>query len=426
VADTDYKDKDKNNMSDSPEFDPFNQPQDAEADITDAVPGDVLDGVDVDADLDDLFDGAELDLEEDETDEEVKVYEAGNTYVNPLDVGLKDKMWVPIRITTSEFKEKHTPRLSSKVCVAVKVGEDGKKRVFVGFDQVETQIAAGATEVVVEHELPYFICEANHVAPEFGQRRYPYEIEVPSLTIKTAFFKEQRSGRKGFKNDDGRTLRVAAGATQPGEKVNLKTMPEIAKRIEDKIVMACITLSTKTKTRPRLDGNNQPISVLLDTVSGAPITVFSPQDGTGYILNDGSGQVWDGNEKLLVRVDDRIYAIADRGEESGPLMEEFAQTTDYLKTKFLPVPEREVEVHLRSGDVVQGEITWGTVGAIAQNKVPGAFVDIMITSGDKVGQTITAVWLGVRWSEVASGKDASDGEASEGGGLDEFAGAKNL
>lgn len=407
-------------MSDNTEFDPFNQPAEGAADVTDAAPAtsdDVLGGIDFDAELDDLFEGAELELEEDETDEQVKVYEAGNTYVNPLDVGLKDKMWVPIRITSAGFKDKHTPRLSSKVCVAVKVDPTtGKKRVFVPFDHVEAQVAAGATEVVGEYELPYFICEANHVAPEFGQRRYPYEIEVPALTIKTAFFKEQRSGRKGYKNDDGRTLRVAAGATQPGEKVNLQTMPEIAKRMEDKIVMACITLSTKTKTRPRLDANNQPISVLLDSETGAPVTVFSPQDGTGYILNDGSGQVWDGNEKLLVKVDDRVYAIADKGETSGPLMEEYAQTTDYLKTKFLPVPERNVEVEMRNGETVKGEITWGTVGAIAQDKTPGVFVDVLL----RTGKTVTAVWLGTQWTEVAKDEDG------EGGGLDEFAGAKNL
>jgi hypothetical protein len=36
------------------------------------------------------------------------------------------------------------------------------------------------------------------------------------------------------------------------------------------------------------------------------------------------------------------------------------------------------------------------------------------------GKTITAVWLGTQWTEVAK-----DGEG-EGGGLDEFAGAKNL
>jgi hypothetical protein len=412
-------------MSDNTEFDPFNQPEGAQgADVNDAVPAgdDVLAGVDLDAELDDLFAGAEMELEEEESDEEVRVYEAGNTYVNPLDVGLKDKMWVPIRISVAEFKEKHTPRLSSKVCVAVKVGEDGKKRVYVPFDQVEAALQTGATEVVTEMELPYFICEANHVAPEFGQRRYPYEIESPALTIKTAFFKEPRSGRKGYKNEDGRTLRVAASATQPGEKVSLKTMPEIAKRIEGKIVMACISLSTKTKTRPRLDGNNQPINVLVDPETGAPVTVFSPQDGTGYILNDGSGQVWEGNEKLLVKVDDRVYAIADRGENSAPLMEEYAQTTDYLKTKFLPVPERKVEVELRNGETVKGEITWGTVGAIAQDKTPGVFVDVMLGAGagDMTGKTITAVWLGTQWTEVAK-----DGEG-EGGGLDEFAGAKNL
>jgi hypothetical protein len=420
-------------MSDNPEFDPFNQPEGAADDVNDAVADAVQDDV-LDGEIDDLFDGADMELEEDETDEQVKVYEAGQTYVDPISVGLKDKMWVPVRIQVAEFKAKHSPRLSSKVCVAVKVGEDGKKRVYVPFEQVETQIAAGATEMVGEYELPYFICEANHVAPEFGQRRYPYEIEVPALTIKTAFFKEQRTGRKGYKNDDGRSLRVAAEATQPGEKVNLQTMPEIAKRMEDKVVMACITLSTKSKPRPRVDANNQPISVLLNAETGVPVTVFpmEKQEGqenepTVYLLNDGSGQVWEGNPKLLVHVVDKVYAIADKGETSGPLMEDVSMTTDYLKTKFLPVPERKVEVELRNGQTVQGEITWGTVGAIAQNKTPGIFVDIMLGggSGDRTGHTLTAVWLGTQWTEVVP-EGSDDGDSGEGGGLDEFAGAKTL
>lgn len=416
-------------MSENQDFDPFATPEGAVEDsVTDAdlSADDVLADVDVDAELDDLFDDAEMGLEEDETDEAVKVYESGDTYVNPLDVGLKDKMWVPIRITVAEFKEKHTPRLSAKTCVAVKVGEDGKKRVFVPFDQVEAALQVGAKEVIGEIELPYFICEANHMAPNFGQRRYPYEIEVPALTIKTALFKPNRSGRTGYKNEDGRSLRIAAQATEPGEKVNLKTMPVIAQRMVDKIVMAQITLSEKKKTRPRLDGNNQPISVLVDPETGGPVTVFAMEKQKGqeaeptvYLLNDGSGQVWDGNEKLLVGVDDRIYAIIDKGENSAPLMEEYVQTTDYLKTKFQPVPERKVDVELRSGETVSGEITWGTVGAITLNLTPGVFVDILT----RTGQTVTAVWLGTQWTEVA--QDGDD-EGKGGGGLDEFAGASNL
>lgn len=414
-------------MSDNTEFDPFNQPEGSDVDaVSDAIPEgeDVLAGADLDAEFDDLFAGADMELEEDESDEAVKVYEAGETYVNPVDVGLKDKMWVPIRIQTADFKEKHTPRLSSKVCVAVKVGEDGKKRVYVPFDHVEAQIAAGATEVVGEVELPYFICEANHVAPKFGQRRYPYEIEVPALTIKTAFFKSNRSGRTGYKNEDGRSLRVAAQATEPGEKVNLQTMPVIAKRLEEKVVMAQITLSTKTKTRPRLDGNNQPISVLVNPETGAPVTVFAMEKQAGqeaeptvYMLNDGTGQVWEGNAKLLIPVDTNIFAIVDKGDDSAPLMEEYAQTTDYLKTKFLPVPERKVDVELRNGETVSGEITWDTVGAIAQNLTPGVPVDVLL----RTGKTVTAVWLGTQWTEIAKEEDEN-----EGGGLDEFAGARNL
>lgn len=413
-------------MSDNTEFDPF---ANAGGDVNDAIPSgdDVLDGIDTESELDDLFADAELEMSEEESDEEVRVYDAGDTYTNPLDVGLKDKMWVPIRITTAAFKEKHKPRLSAKTCVAMKIGEDGKKRVYIPFDQVEAQIQAGATEVVGEYELPYFICEANHVAPEFGQRRYPYEIEVPALTIKTAYFKQQRSGRTGFKNEDGRTLRVATQATKPGEPVNLKTMPGIAERMAEQVVMAQITLSTKSKSRPRLDGNNQPISVLLDTDTGAPVTVFAVEKQVGhedepttYLYNDGSGRVYEGSPKLLIKVDDRLYAIADKGDNSGPLMEEYSQTTDYLKTKFLPVPERKVEVEMRDGSTERGEITWGTVGAIAQSKTPGTPVDILMSSGDKIGKTITAVWLGTQWIEVAP-----EG-GTEGGGLDEFAGASNL
>jgi hypothetical protein len=410
-------------MSDDTEFDPFNQPEGA-ADASDALPegDDVLDGIDLDTDLDDLFAGADLELSEDETDEQIKVYEAGDTYVNPLDVGLKDKMWVPIRIQTAEFKEKHKPRLSSKVCVAVKVGEDGKKRVYVPFDQVEAALQVGATEVVTEMELPYFICEANHVAPAFGQRRYPYEIESPALTIKTAFFKEQRSGRKGYKNEDGASLRKAAEATEPGERINIQTMPAIAKRLEEKIVMAQITLSTKTKKRPRLDGSNQPISVLVDADTGAPIKVraLERQEGdtqTTYMVDDNSGSIWEGNEKLLIGLGDGTYAIADKGETSAPLMDDYVQTTDYLKTKFLPVPERKVEVEMRSGETISGEITWDTVGAIALNRAPGTSVDVLLRNGS----TVTAVWLGTQWTELAK-----EGDKSQGDGLDEFSGASNL
>lgn len=419
-------------MSDNTEFDPFNQPEgEGAADVNDVIQGgdDVLADVDVDQELDDMFADADMELSENEGEGGVRVYESGETYTNPTDVGLKDKMWVPIRIQEATFKEKHKPRLSSKVCVAVKVdGETGKKRVYVPFEQVEAQVQAGATEVVVEYELPYFICEANHVAPEFGQRRYPYEIEVPSLTIKTAFFKEQRSGRKGFKNEDGRSLRVAAEATQPGEKVSLKTMPEIASRMQDKVVMAQITLSTKTKTRPRLDLNGKPIPVLLNPETGAPVTVFATEKQEGdetqtYLYNDESGTVFEGNQKLLVHVQGQVFAIADSGENSGPLLEEYVQVTDYLKTKFMPVPERKVEVELHDGSVAKGEITWGTVGAITLNKTPGVPVDILLGSGagDRVGKTITAVWLGTQWTEIPPA-----GAENEGGGLEEFAGAKNL
>lgn len=404
------------------EFDPFNAPKGAADDIP-AV-DDVLADVDLDAEMDDLFAGADLELEEDESSEAVKVYEAGDTYVDPLTVGLKDKMWVPIRISVAEFKPKHKPRLSAKTCVAVKVGEDGKKRVYVPFDHVEAQIKAGAQEVVGEIELPYFICEANHVAPKFGQRRYPYEIEVPGLTIKTAFFKEQRTGRTGYKNEDGASLRKAAGATSPGEKVSMETMPAIAERMEDKVVMAQITLSTKSKPRPRLDAANNPISVLVDPETGQPVTVVAMerQEGdtsTTYLVNDNSGTVWEGNEKLLVGVEPQVYAIIDTGENSAPLMQNVSMTTDYLKTKFLPVPDRDVEVEMLDGETASGQITWDTVGAITVNKAPGISVDVLL----RTGKTITAVWLGTQWTELAP---EGDEKGQGGSGLDEFSGASKL
>jgi hypothetical protein len=408
-------------MSDNTEFDPFasdatEEPPAAEGNA-EVILDDVLEG----GDLDDIFSDAEIDLEEDEGDGEVQVRDLGDVYVNPLDVGLKDKMWVPILLDGVTFAEKHTPRLSSKVCVAVKVDSDNKKRIYIPFDQVEAAILAGATEVVTEMELPFFLAEANHVAPAFKQRRWPYEIEVPALTIKTALFKEGRNGRKGYKNENGPSLRKATGATQPGEKVTLKTMPEIATRMDQKIVMARISLSTKTKMRPRLDNSGNVISVLHDPETGAQVTVFATerQEGdtsTTYLMNDKSGMVWEGNPKLLVNVEPGVYAIVDSGENSGPLMEEYAQTTDYINPPFLPVPERKAAVEMRDGSVIEGQITWDTVGAITQNKAPGICVDVMF----RTGKTVTAVWLGTQWSEVVPDDD------EEGGGLDQFAGAKNL
>ena len=481
-------------MSDNQDFDPFEKAaQEAEAAMAGGgvVDDDAVD-LDLDEELDDLFADADLDMEESEGEGTVRAHDAGDTYSNPLDVGIRDKMWVPIRLQGVEFKEKHTPRLSSNVCVAVKV-VDGRKRIYVPFDQVETAIRAGATEKIGEYPLPYFLAEANHVTPEFGQRRFPYEVEVPALTIKTAFFKPQTSGRTGFKNENGRSLRMASGATKAGDPVNLKTMPEIAGRMNEKIVMARITLVTKTKSRPRLDDNNQPISVLFNPATSTMVTVFAPEDGSGYIV-EGTGEIYasfvnveeevkrlqsglddevkqleakvseaadsdqaeaaqkaleaamaslpkrleDGTaeikaaaaafsqkEKFLVHHKDRVYAIRDSGENSGPLMEDYVQVTDYLDSKspFLEVPEREIEVELLDGTVAQGTITWGTIGAIAKDKAPAVSVDVMLKSGDKdrVGETVTVVWFGTQWNEIAPKGD----EGGE-GGFDVFKGVKSL
>lgn len=432
------------------DFDPFGSEADVVPSANAAGNDDILDDINLgDDDLDDLFDGADFAMEEEDSGEEIRVRDAGAIYENPLDVGLKDGMWVAIRLYDVALAEKHVPRLSSKVCLAVETLPDGRKRVHVPYDKVEERLRAGAVEVIREQPLPYFVGMANHVAPEFGQRRYPYEIGVPALTIKTAYHRPQNSGRTGFPNKNGYSLRKATGATEKGEKVSLETMPEIASRMEDKIVMAQISLSTKQRTRPRTDENDQPISILVNPEDATPITVVALESQkvegedpapTQYLLNDGSGQEWDGDPRLLTPISGQEYAIIDNGENSAPLMESYPKTTDYINPPFLPVPDRAVKVEMvepkkvtvevpgefddqgkpltkteEEPVFIEGEITWGTVGAIAQGKVPGTPVDVLL----KNGKTITAIWLGTQWVEVAP-----DGGKS--GGLDEFAGVQSL
>jgi hypothetical protein len=421
------------------DFDPFDNAA-QEAQTAEATPEDVVGEVDLggdEVDPDDLF--ADADFSEEETAEAIEVYESGKAYESPLDVGIKEKMWVPVRLQNVSFEEKHKPRLSSKICVAVGVGASGKRQTVVAYDKMEEAIRNGFEEKLVEMDLPYILAEANHVAPEFGQRRFPYEIEVPGLTIKTALFPERTTGRKGYKNDAGPSLRKAAGVTQPGEAVNLKTLPEIASRLEGQIVMAQVTLRTKDKPRPRLNADGSPVTVLVDLHSGAPLTVYrteaqatSENQEPVYLLNDGSGQVWDGNPKLLVPIggSDNVYAVRDSGEQSAPLMDLYSQTTDYLKPKFLPVPERNIEVEMQDGSIAKGQITWDTVGAITKDKTPGVPVDVFLMNGDQAGQRITAIWFGTQWNERPAPKKAGEDSGRDtdqtGGGLDEFAGAKTL
>lgn len=413
-------------MSDDKRLDdPFNQPAATPADAS--VDLDLgLDGA-VEADGDDLFGDIDFDLEETEDGSEIKVYESGDSYSDPREVGLKDKMWVPVRLSNTGFDPEHKPRLSASVCIAVKADASGKKRAYVGFDQVEAMLKAGATEVIGERPLPYFLAEANHVAPEYGQRRYPYEIAVPALTVKTAFYNGPRNGRTGQKNEQGSSLRKAAGVTEKGEKVNLETMPAIAERLDDKIVMARLKFSSKQKTRPVKDTLGNQIPVEINHGTGVMVTVFKQTDGSGFVV-EGTGEIWEGDESLLVPVNDNIFAISDTSGNGIPLMETYTQVTDYLDSyaPFMPVPERNVQVTRNDGSVAEGQITWETVGAIVKGKIPGVSVDVML----RTGVVITALWFGVEWSEIPAPK--SEGENSgtegdtEGGGLDEFSGVKGL
>ncbi|MCP9209704.1 hypothetical protein [Streptomyces cucumeris] len=381
-------------MSDETAYDPWADSE-VEPPVEDGAPEDV-----------DEFDNilAELDgLEEEESDAAVRIPQSGPVYDNPYDVGLKDKMWVPVRLLSAAVDEKYAnPRLSTKTCIARK---DGK--TYILHDQVEAAVRAGAEEIIKEVPLPHFVCEANHVAPQYGQRKYPYEIAVPVFTIKTALYKP-RNGRTGYANENGRSLRMATASTSPGEKVTLGNMHEVAGRMGETIVMAQVTISQskKAKYRNRVDEKGEQINVLVDPETGSYASVRRLEDGSGYVV-EGSGEIWEGEEGLLVLVEGNQYAIRDSGDSSAPLKESFYPINDFLKSTFLPVPDRKVTVARLDGTEAEGEITWDTVGAIVPTKTPGVRVDIMLRTGD----VVTVVWLGTEWSEVPSEEPKGSSEA---------------
>lgn len=371
-------------------------------------------------DVEDPFENGDFDFDfsETETGQAVQVREARNTYDDPRDVGLKDKMWVPIRLESVEVDEKHIPRLSASTCIAR--AKDGK--ISVQYDQVEAALRDGAEEIVGEFKLPYFVATANHVAPSFGSRPFPYEIEVPVLTVKTAYHKGPRNGRTGFRNENGRSLRQASGATRTGDEVTRANMHEVAAAMSDKIVMAQLSLveGKRARQRRRFDADGKPITVLVDPNSGTPVAI--QRVGEGQYVYAESGEVWEGNENLLVPLTTEStdkFAIRDNGDYSDVLMESFTPFVDYINPPFQPVPERRVTVETLETDEdgtpirVEGDITWETVGAITLGKAPGAMVDVLLVSGKRMGQTISALWLGTQWNEVPQ----------EGDGLDQFTGS---
>jgi len=391
------------------------QHDDPWADDATATPADP-DGINWDSvegggdEFDDILDS--IDLEETESGEEIRVRDEAKKYDNPYDVGLKDGMWVPVRILSSVVEEKHVPRLSAKTCIAKK---DGK--TYVLHDQVEAALRAGGEEVIGEIPLPYFVCEANHAAPKFGQRRWDWEIEVPVFTVKTALYKPQRN-RTGYMNDNGRSLRVATGATTSGDKISKANMREVAEKMVDQVVLAQVSIvqSKRPKLRPRYDETGQQISVTLNPSTGDPVAVFRQPDGSGYVADDGTGEIWEGDESLLVPLGENRFAIRDSSDTAGPLMEEYFPINDYINPPFLPLPERKVQITRvkrdENGELVQaeGEITLDTVGAIARGATAGVAVDVLL----RTGETVTAVWLGTEWVEKPS---------SDGAGLAQFSGS---
>lgn len=386
-------------MSDETTFDPWDAPADEPQ--TDGFDGDLEDGI---GEFDDILD--EIDLEEEESGEGVQARDERKTYSDPRDVGLLDKMWVPIKLSDATVDEKFVPRLSSKTCIARK---DGK--TYVLYDQVEAMLKAGAEEIITEVPLPYFVVQANHIAPRFGRRRFDYEIEVPVFTIKTAFFK-QRGSRTGEANEHGRALRTASGATEAGARVNKANMREVAGRMNDKVVMAQINVVTskKPKFRDRLDENGEKINVLVDPETGDAVLVVKVDESGGFVYAE-TGEVADVNPALLVHVTDQKYAIRDNGDSSDVLKEKYFPVNDYLSSwqPFQPVPERTVQVERLDGSEAEGEITWDTVGGITLGANPGVKVDVLLKS---TGEIVTAVWLGTQWNEVSG----------ESGGTDEYTG----
>lgn len=382
-------------MSDeTQQFDPWDAP--ADEPVLDGDEGDLGDI----GEFDDILD--EVDLEEEESGEAIKARDERKTYSDPRDVGLLDKMWVPILLSEPTVDEKFVPRLSSKTCIAQK---DGK--TYVLYDQVEAMLKAGATEKIAEVPLPYFLVQANHIAPRFGRRRFNYEIEVPVFTIKTADFKP-RGNRTGSANEQGRALRTASGATTAGERVNKANMHEVAERMDGQVVMAQINVVTskKPKFRDRLDEQGNPINVLVDPETGDPVLVVKVDETGGYVYEE-SGEVVEVNEALLVHYVDRKYAIRDNSDSSDVLKEKYYPVNDYLSMwqPFQPVPEREVTVERLDGTEAQGEITWDTIGGIALGANAGAKVDVLLKL---TGEIITVVWLGTQWNEVFAESGGTD------------------
>lgn len=361
----------------------------------------------------DLLD--EFDLEEVESGEEIRVRDDfTKKYDNPHDVGLMDGMWVPVRILDAKVEEKHIPRLSSKTCIAVK----GGKPVAVLYDAVEKALKEGAEEVIKEVPLPYFVCTANHAAPRFGERRFDYDIAVPVFTIKTARRNPRPGFSTGFANDNGRSLRVATGVLSTGDKLTKANMHEVAEQMVGKIVLARVSIvqSKKARTRNILDENGSPVMVQVNPETGDAITVFRPKDGSGYILDDGSGAIWEGDESQLFPLGPDRCAVRSDGDDAMPLTEEYHPYVDYINPPFLPLPERKVMVEraTEGGGSVEGEITLDTIGAIARGATPGVQVDVLL----RTGETVTATWLGTEWVEKPKSKDG------EGSGMDAFVGSQ--
>lgn len=394
-------------MSENPEFDPF---------ATDADPFQGADNNPFadDADPFDSLDLGDLDFSEEESSKAVRVRDDRKTYEDPRDVGLQDGMWIPIQIESAVVAEKHVSRMRPKSCVAVEevvdpaTGEK-KRKIHVVYDDIKDALRRGASERIDEFPLPHFVCSANHIVPAYGRRRYDYDIEAPVVTIKSAR-REPKNGNTGFPNEDGRTLRLATGATRPGDTVTKENMHDIAQRMVDTVVMARVSLvqSKRARQRTRLDENKKPISVLVDPQDASPVEIVKDEDGN--LSYAESGEVWTGDESLLVPLPSGKYAIRDDSDSSDVLREAYYPVNDYINAPFLPVPERKVTVERLDGTQVEGEITWETVGAIAAHKAPGVMVDVMLKGGG--GEIVSAVWLGGEWSEVPA----------QGGALDEFKG----
>jgi hypothetical protein len=184
-----------------------------------------------------------------------------------------------------------------------------------------------------------------------------------------------------------------------------------------------IVQAKRDKYRDRLDAKGDKIMVLMNPATADPVIVFRHEDGSGYVLDDGSGQIWEGDEALLVHVEGNRYAIRDTGDLSGPLTEAYRPFNDYINPPFLPLPERKVKVERVNGgsdEAVydEGEITLDTIGAVARGNVSGVQVDILLRTGQDAGKTITATWFGTEWVEVPKPK------ADEDSGMETFSGSK--